>query len=155
MSRRSRPSTAGSRCCGSPGRTRPTPRRSWPPSSSTRTAAPCTPGSNWGTTGANGWGNEILVARGDFYSDALAGCLLGHVQGGVSHFQPLLLTENPTTVGQYLTGFLSSGGSAIGIDGLNQTAGYSGSIQVIQALGGPLAVAFTTIGAMAAAVAAG
>jgi hypothetical protein len=112
-------------------------------------------GLNWGTTGANGWGNEILVARGDFYSDALAGCLLGHVQGGVSHFQPLLLTENPTTVGQYLTGFLSSGGSAIGIDGLNQTAGYSGSIQVIQALGGPLAVAFTTIGAMAAAVAAG
>jgi putative cell wall-binding protein len=112
-------------------------------------------GLNWGTTGANGWGNEILVARGDFYSDALAGCLLGHVQGGVSHFEPLLLTENPTTVGQYLTGFLSSGGSAIGIDGLNQTAGYSGSIQVIQALGGPLAVAFTTIGAMAAAVAAG
>jgi putative cell wall-binding protein len=112
-------------------------------------------GLNWGTTGANGWGNQILVARGDFYSDALAGCLLGHVQGGVSHFQPLVLTENPTTVGQYLTGFLSAGGSAVGIDGLNQVAGYSGSIQTIQALGGPLAVAFTTITAMAQAVATG
>jgi putative cell wall-binding protein len=112
-------------------------------------------GLNWGTTGANGWGNQILVARGDFYSDALAGCLLGHVQGGVSHFQPLLLTENPTTIGQYLTGFLSAGGSAVGIDGLNQVAGYSGSIQSIQALGGPLALAFTTISAMAQAVATG
>ena len=112
-------------------------------------------GLNWGTTGANGWGNQILVARGDFYSDTLAGCLLGHVQGGVSHFQPLLLTENPTTVGQYLTGFLSAGGSAVGIDGLNQVTGFSGSIQSIQALGGPLALAFTTISAMAQAVATG
>ncbi len=112
-------------------------------------------GLNWGTTGSNGWGNQILVARGDFYSDALAGCLLGHVQGGVSHFQPLVLTENPTTVGQYLTGFLSAGGSAVGIDGLNQVAGYSGSIQSIQALGGPLALAFTTISAMAQTVATG
>ena len=85
----------------------------------------------------------------------LAGCLLGHVQGGTSHFQPLLLTENPTTIGQYLTGFLSAGGSAVGIDGLNQVAGYSGSIQSIQALGGPLALAFTTISAMAQAVATG
>jgi putative cell wall-binding protein len=112
-------------------------------------------GLNWGTTGANGWGNRILVARGDFYTDALAGCLLGHVQGGVSHFDPLVLTENPTTVGQYLSGFLSAGGSAVGIDGLNQVAGYSGNIQTIQALGGPLALAFTTISAMAADVASG
>jgi putative cell wall-binding protein len=112
-------------------------------------------GLNWGTTGADGWGNQVLVARGDFYSDALAGCLLGHVQGGTSHFQPLLLTENPTTVGQYLTGFLSAGGSAVGIDGLNQVAGYSGSIESIQALGGPLAVAFTTITTMAQTVATG
>jgi putative cell wall-binding protein len=112
-------------------------------------------GLNWGATGTNGWGNQILVARGDFYSDALAGCLLGHVQGGTSHFQPLLLTEDPSTVGQYLTGFLSAGGSAIGIDGLNLVAGYSGSIQVIQALGGPLAVAFTTIASMAETVATG
>jgi putative cell wall-binding protein len=112
-------------------------------------------GLNWGTTGANGWANQILVARGDFYSDALAGCLLGHVQGGTSHFQPLVLTENPSTIGQYLTGFLSAGGSAVGIDGLNLVAGYSGSIQSIQALGGPLAVAFTTITAMAQAVATG
>ena len=112
-------------------------------------------GLNWGTTGANGWNNQILVARGDFYSDALAGCLLGHVQGGVSHFQPLLLTENPSTIGQYLTGFLSAGGSAVGLDGLNLVAGYSGSIQSIQALGGPLALAFTTITTMAQTVATG
>ncbi|HXQ19199.1 MAG TPA: cell wall-binding repeat-containing protein [Acidimicrobiales bacterium] len=112
-------------------------------------------GLNWGTTGANGWANQILVARGDFYSDALAGCLLGHLQGGVSHFVPLLLTLDPNTIGQYLNGFLSAGGSAVGIDGLNQVGGYTGSIQVIQALGGPLALAFTTITAMAQAVAAG
>jgi len=112
-------------------------------------------GLNWGTTGANGWANEILVARGDFYSDALAGCVLGHLQGGSSHFEPLLLTENPTTIGQYLTGFLSAGGSAVGVDGLNLVGGYSGNIQTIQALGGPLALAFTTISAMATAVATG
>jgi putative cell wall-binding protein len=112
-------------------------------------------GLNWGTTGTNGWANEILVARGDFYSDALAGCVLGYLQGGVSHFEPLLLTDNPNTVGQYLTGFLSAGGSAPGIDGLNLVAGYSGSIQTIQALGGPLALAFTTIATMAQTVATG
>jgi hypothetical protein len=38
---------------------------------------------------------------------------------------------------------------------LNLVAGYSGSIQTIQALGGPLALAFTTIATMAQTVATG
>ncbi len=58
-------------------------------------------GLGWST----GWGNKILVARGDFYSDALAGCALAAIAP-----TPLLLTENPGTVGQYLGAFLNQGG---------------------------------------------
>src|SRR5579875_637943 len=105
-------------------------------------------GLGWSAT----WGNTILVARGDFYSDALAGCvLIAHYGGGV----PLLETLNPSTVGQYLTGFLNAGGSAAGIDGLNATTPNSGNIQTIQPLGGPLALNATTLTTMANAVAAG
>src|SRR5579875_243117 len=105
-------------------------------------------GLGWSAT----WGNTILVARGDFYSDALAGCvLIAHYGGGV----PLLETLNPSTVGQYLTGFLNAGGSAAGIDGLNATTPNSGNIQTIQPLGGSLALNATTLTTMANAVAAG
>jgi hypothetical protein len=61
------------------------------------------------------------------------------------------LTESPTNVGQYLTGFLNQGGNAAGILGL----GTAGNIQSIQPLGGPIALFFSTLQAMAAAVAAG
>jgi hypothetical protein len=91
-------------------------------------------------------GNEILLARGDFYSDALAGCALAAINP-----TPLLLTENPSTVGQYLTGFLNQGGSSAGIDGL----GTHGNIQTIQPLGGPLALFESTLTSAAMAVASG
>ena len=103
-------------------------------------------GLGWSST----WLNKILVARGDFYSDALAGCVLA-----VLHTTPLLLTESPTTPGPYLTAFLNAGGSAAGIDGLNLVTPGTGDIQTIQLLGGPLAMFLTTLQAMAAAVAAG
>lgn len=105
-------------------------------------------GLGWGATAQ--WGRMILVARGDFYADALAGGVLGHLAG-----TPILLTENPSTVGQYLTAFLNAGGNTAGIDGLNSVPGYSGNIQTIQPLGGPLALHFNALAAMVTAVAVG
>lgn len=99
-------------------------------------------GLGWST----GWNNEILVARGDFYSDALAGCVLAYDAP-----TPLLLTLSPTAVGAYLTNFLGAGGSPAGIDGL----GTNGNIQVIQPLGGPLALYATTLQNIVADVAFG
>jgi len=103
--------------------------------------------SNAGLGWSTGWGNVILVARGDFFSDALAGAVLA----ANGHTTPLLLTENPSTVGTPLTGFLNQGGTAAGIDGL----GGGGNIQTIQPLGGSLALFFSTLTSMAGAVAAG
>jgi putative cell wall-binding protein len=105
-------------------------------------------GLGWGATGT--WNHTILVARGDFYSDALAGCVLAAV-----HATPLLLTENPTTVGTYLPTFLNAGGSAAGIDSLNAVGGQSGNIETIQPLGGALALGEPTLQTIAQDVAVG
>ncbi len=105
-------------------------------------------GLGWGATGT--WHNTILVARGDFYSDALAGSVLAALNA-----EPLVLTENPSTVGQYLAAFLAAGGSPSGIDGLNAVAGSSGNIEAIQPLGGPLALNATTLSTMVTDVADG
>ncbi len=108
-------------------------------------------GLGWGaTTGSTQWGNTVLVARGDFYSDALAGSVLAHIAP-----TPLLLTEDPTSIGTYLPAFLNSGGSTAGIDNLNLVTGYSGNIQVVQPLGGPLALNASTLIALVDAVATG
>jgi len=108
-------------------------------------------GLGWGaTTGNPSWGRAILLARGDFYADALAGSVLGKLGA-----TPILLTETPATLGQYLTNFLNTGGSLAGLNGLNTVANFSGNIQTIQPLGGPLALQFSTLNAAAAAVAAG
>jgi putative cell wall-binding protein len=90
-------------------------------------------GLGWGATGT--WNHTVLVARGDGYSDALAGCVLAALNA-----EPLLLTENPTTLGTYLPPFLNAGGSAAGIDSLNAVGGQSGNIEAIQPLGGSLAL---------------
>lgn len=110
---------------------------------------------------------DVYVARGDFYSDGLAGavdialnatptsspCTPG-VASGISPTSPttcptgdqvpLLLTENPTTVGQYLTSFLNQAGSSTGVDKL----GSSYTITSLNILGGPLAVTPSTISTM-------
>ncbi len=62
------------------------------------------------------------LARGDYFADALTSSVF---TGNVAHFgstpfftgpEPVLLTENPSTVGTYLTGFLNQAGSPYGID---------------------------------------
>ncbi len=113
-----------------------------------------------------GWtpSGTVVVARGDFYTDGLAGAVVaatGSVPGasactvnvgtGVTSCSyakgtPLLLTLNPTTVGQYLTGFLNTAGTA-GID--NNVANKISSLTI---LGGPLAVTPATISAMQTAL---
>jgi len=61
-------------------------------------------GLGWASAGT--FKNTILVSRGDFYSDGLAGCVIAG-----SNKQPILLTENPSTVGQYLTAFANAVGA--------------------------------------------
>lgn len=130
------------------------------------------------TTGGLGLGwqpaGALYVARGDFYTDGLAGAVdaaTGSVPGSsncvnvnpgpstgttrttCSYAQstPLLLTENPSTVGEYLTAFLNQAGSSTGVDSLGST----NQIKTLNVLGGPLAVQPATVTAMNAALAAG
>jgi putative cell wall-binding protein len=92
-----------------------------------------------------GWdpGNTVVVARGDFYSDGLAGSVITG-----NNTEPLLLTENPSTVGQYLTAFLQQAGSPAGIDGVaDATTNPQPKAQItdLTILGGPLAVTNATV----------
>lgn len=82
-----------------------------------------------------GWAHVtgITVARGDFFTDGLAGAALDASGGFQAGPQPLLLTESPTTAGPYLAGFLRTIGAA-GIDGDGI------QIQRVTVLGGRLAV---------------
>jgi putative cell wall-binding protein len=83
-----------------------------------------------------GWSPDtLLIARGNGFTDGIAGAVVNSY--GTS---PLLLTENPTTVGTYLTTFLKVAGS--GYD----TTGTKVSFLII--LGGPLAVTPSTIAQM-------
>jgi putative cell wall-binding protein len=95
-------------------------------------------GLGWQGTG------RVAVARGNFYTDGLAGAI---VAAGMAHThslapEPLLLTVDPTTVGQYLTGFLEEAGKA-GIDG-----NPSDTVSGLTILGGPDAVSPDVIDAM-------
>jgi hypothetical protein len=103
-------------------------------------------------TGTNGlgWtiGGRILVARGNGFTDGLAGAVLENTHnkatGTPPKPHPLLLTESPTVVGPYLTTFLKTTGHT-GIDG-----NTAKKITDITVLGGPLAVSTSTIAAMQA-----
>lgn len=116
------------------------------------------------TTGGLGLGwnpnGTLTVARGDFYSDGLAGAV-DEANGGVAyaaipgvgnttnptHPTPLLETFSPSTLGSYLPTFLATAGSATGIDGLaGTTAGDK--ITSLVVLGGPLAVTPSQISTM-------
>jgi len=73
----------------------------------------------------------LVVSRGDYYTDALSAS-----EFAGSNETPIVLTENPTTVGQYLTSFLNTVG----------TVGYSGTtVYQYQVIGGPLAIAPATM----------
>lgn len=90
-------------------------------------------GAGWASTGG------VTLARGDFYADGLAGAAVA-AHGGASGKgpEPMLLTENATTVGPYLTSFLKQAG----IGGIDTDGTVVSSLTV---LGGPLAVTTTTV----------
>lgn len=94
-----------------------------------------------GVTEGLGWlpANGLVVTRGDYFTDALS----ASAYAGQSE-TPIVLTENPTTVGTYLTGFLNTAG----------TVGYGGHmVYSFTALGGSLAIAPATMTAIADALA--
>ncbi|MHB1555506.1 MAG: cell wall-binding repeat-containing protein, partial [Acidimicrobiales bacterium] len=102
------------------------------------------------TTGLGfGWAqgrhlDGIVVARGTFFSDGLAGAPLA-ARGGYSGTgpEPLVLTESPRTVGPYLTAFLRMVGHAgIDHDGI--------PIDTLTILGGPDAIAPSVVVGMQA-----
>jgi putative cell wall-binding protein len=85
--------------------------------------------------------DQVTLARGDFYSDGLAGAAFAARAAGTNDPQPILLTFDPNTLGTYLTNFLNQGGASTGFifDG-------SGSrIDTINVLGGDLAVSAATL----------
>lgn len=87
--------------------------------------------------------SQVVVARGDFYSDGLAGAVVeaGAGRSDIHDPEPLLLTEDPTTVGPYLSNFLELAGTE-GID----TSGTE--VSSLTVLGGPLAVSTAAVGSM-------
>jgi putative cell wall-binding protein len=98
------------------------------------------------TVGATGLGwdqdndNQVTMARGDFYTDALAGAPFAALIAD-GHPQPILTTEDPSTLGTYLTGFLNLVGSDTGIF----FEGPDSQVFTINVLGGQYAVNPTTI----------
>jgi putative cell wall-binding protein len=99
-------------------------------------------------TGADGLGwdaaskNQITLARGDFYSDALAGAPFAALAAG-GHPEPILLTFDPNNLGNpggtssYLPSFLENGGSKPVVDDTQLTT--------VNVLGGTLAVTDATL----------
>ncbi len=88
--------------------------------------------------GSPGFG--IVVTRGDYFTDALSASAYAG-----KHQTPIVLTENPTTVGQYLTSFLNTAG----------TVGYGNhTVYDFTVLGGPIAIAPSTVTAISGALAA-
>ena len=101
------------------------------------------------TTGL-GWtpGHRAMVARGNGFSDGIAGAVLDSphnaATGGPGTARPLLLTETPTVVGTYLTTFLKTTG-ATGIGGTTTK-----TLTFLSVLGGPLALSTAAVAAMQA-----
>jgi hypothetical protein len=97
------------------------------------------------TSSATGLGwtgtGSVTVARGDFFTDGLAGAVVAADGPSSGSPTPLLLTQSPTSVGTALGAFLHTAGST-GIGGAR--------VMRFTVLGGPLAVTQTTINAMGA-----
>lgn len=99
------------------------------------------------TTGLD-WtpGHRILATRGNGFTDGICGAVLDNphntATGPAGTVRPLLLTQNPTTLGTYLTTFLK----VTGHTGIDKTA--SKTITSLTILGGPLAVSPAEISAM-------
>jgi hypothetical protein len=103
-----------------------------------------------GKTDGLGWtpGHRVMVARGNGFTDGLAGAVLESPHNGATGASrdphPLLLIENPTTVGQYVSTFLT----VTGHDGIGGTS--TKTVRALTVLGGPLAVTPTSIAQMQA-----
>jgi putative cell wall-binding protein len=96
-------------------------------------AAATATGLGWAGTGT------LTVARGDFYSDGLAGAVVAADGPTSASPEPLLLTASPTNLGNYLPAFLGSAG----------TTGFGGKrVTSFTILGGPGAVSQTLANTM-------
>lgn len=93
-------------------------------------------GAGWTTT------SSVAVARGDSYSDGIAGAVVAADGPAATHPEPLLLTVDPDTVGTTLTSFL-------------ETYAAPEGVRHLTILGGPLAVSPAVVTAMLADLAAG
>jgi putative cell wall-binding protein len=94
-------------------------------------------GFGWTGTG------KLIVARGDFYSDGLAGAVVAADGPTGTAREPLLLTESPSTLGTFLPPFLESAG----------TTGFGGvKVTGLTILGGPGAVSQTSANTMVVAL---
>lgn len=89
-----------------------------------------------------GWGSSgtVLVARGDYFSDAITGSAVA----GVTH-SPILLTLSPSSVSPSVITFLNNAGSN----------GAQFQVFELNVLGGPLAITQTTVSTLFAALANG
>jgi putative cell wall-binding protein len=96
-------------------------------------------GFGWAPAGALG------VARGDYWSDGLAGAGLLARAGAGTRPVPLVLTESPSVPGTVLTGFLAQ----VGASGIDHDEHAVTSLTVV---GGPLAVTPQAVIAMVAAL---
>jgi putative cell wall-binding protein len=106
-----------------------------------------------GSTAGLGWtpGHRVLVARGNGFTDGIAGALLdgphNTATGAAGTVRPLLLTESPTTAGTSLTTFLK----VTGHTGIEKTTAKT--ITSLTILGGPLAVSTAVVTQMQTALA--
>ena len=97
-------------------------------------------GTGWAPT------DGVTVARGDFYSDGLAGAVVAAHGGATGHSpEPMLLTEDPSVPGNSLLGFLAQAGAS-GIDH------DSHRVTSLTVLGGPEAVTPSAVSSMEAAL---
>lgn len=95
--------------------------------------APSPEGLGWAGTGS------LVVARGNWFTDGLAGAVVGADGPSCTAPQPLVLTLDPTSAGPALDDFLHTAG----------TVGIGGSkVDTLAILGGADAVATATVSAM-------
>ncbi|MDE3030357.1 MAG: cell wall-binding repeat-containing protein, partial [Acidobacteriota bacterium] len=91
-------------------------------------------GLGWNTTSHN----TVIASHADYWSDALGAAALGGGANNTFGTEPIILTENPTTVGQYTTAELAT------------LAAAPGNIVNLTVLGGPLAMPSTTVNTLLA-----
>jgi len=96
-----------------------------------------------GTGDGLGWGgtSSVAIARGNGFTDGLAGAVLAADGPSATSPEPLVLTLSPTSGGSALGTFLHAAGTA-GIGGVR--------VVHLTVLGGPLAITTTTVAALVA-----